>query len=348
MKKALKWLKSIYLAPFFCLMGVAGEDGSGETATDKETEANRLAAETQKAEAIARGDILETKEDDIDPDVLALIAGEDDGKKEEDDDKDAKFVPKGRFNEVNNEKKAVLEENERLKKELEEARVKKEPTAEEKAEVERLAAEAEAENPTTVVGMESKRDALQEKADELLVENGPHDDERKGIMKEINGLNKEIAKAELRAENNIVQTQASLKQELAAVTTDSLALYPFLDVNSEKCDEDAVIAVRDMRFRLEREGKPPAEALRLAVEEKGPKFSKMLGFTVDTKKADEIKAARDKAALKKAADTTTRQPAMLPAKGDKETFEIKVENLTQKQYDNLPEAEKAKLRGDVL
>lgn len=334
MNKMIRWAKFIFMAPcLFLFMNGEGEAGEEGKAADAERQA-----------AIDRGDIIPGAE--LDADALAAIAAEevDEGKDEE---KEERFIPKSRFNEVNEKAKAVTEENARLKAELEAARGKAEPTAEELAEQQRRE-EEERENPTTIAGMEAKRDALQLQADELLVEAGPQDEERIAILKQINTLNKDIAKQELRAETTTQMTQAEIARELSVVTSESLSLYPFLDNKSDKCDVDAVLSVRNRRFELEGQGIRPAEALRQAVEEKGPKFAKMLGYEVDQKKQAEVKAARDKAARETAADASMRQPPTPPAQSEKETFAINIDKLSDKQYEALPEHEKAKLRGDVL
>jgi hypothetical protein len=345
MKSVKQFLLNVWLGPFMLML----MNGAGDSATIDDGKSDEpTPEEAERQAAIDRGDVIAEPDDDLDPELLAKVAGEEIKPDEKEDDKP---IPKARFNEVNEKAKAAAEENERLKAENEALKAGKttEKTAEELAEETRLAEEAEIENPTTIAGMEAKRDRLQEQADEMLIEVGPQDEERKAIVKQVNELNKEIAKKELRAENHVEQTKADLQRDIQAATKECLALYPFLDArDKEGRDVDAILAVNHRRDELVAGGKSFVEALRQAVDEKGPKFAKSNGFTVDDAKAEEVRKKREEDAIRKAASASLKQPARLPSQGDKEGFKVNIDDLTGKQIAAMDEKEKARLRGDTL
>lgn len=349
MKKTLcstivAWMKRAYLLPFLVFTGV--ETGAAEAATETAAvegagEGDEPAApqeDAERAAAIARGDVIESPEDKpFSAEFLAEIAGKGESKAEgettdEKKDKDG-FIPKARFNEVNDELKSAKERIAAL-----EAGKGKDADTDAR----------ETEQPSEVEQMETRRDELQLKADELLIQGEL--EERMAILKEIRTLDRQIAKAEMSVEMRKENDQQKVVASLNAVAAKAYELYPFLDVNSETCDTDAVIAVKARRDELMMQGKSPAEALQTAVDEKGPKFAKILGVKEDpgTLTAGQIREQRERQAKEKAAATSLEQPAQLPQKTDKDTFAVDVKALTPEQIKKMPESEKARLRGDVL
>jgi len=308
--------------------------------SDEETKLEEM-TEEQRAEA--RGDVFAPEdtggeiplEGDMNPEILARIAGEetgetgkekvgedDSGKKDEDAVKKDDFIPKARFNELN-------EENKQLKARLE---------ALERG----VVVQTEGQEVQAEPDLKAQLKELRTQQKEALLE-GDHE-EHDRLTEEIDAMQIKIAKAELQQETSEVE----IKTALSKVTEESISLYPFLDSESEQRDVAAIVAVRTVRFQLEAEGVPPAEALRRAVEENGPKFAKVLGFDVDTKKAEEVRAAREKTAKERAADASIRQPARLPDKAEKSTFSINVNELTPAQINAMSEDQKARMRGDII
>jgi len=300
--------------------------------------------EEQKAEA--RGDVFSTEKEaagvvldgDLDPEILALVAKEEDedsGKTATDDESGADekkdgFIPKGRFNEVNNELKE-------LKAKLEALEKGKSPDGEH--------ADDDAGNLPPDPRAELK--TLRQLQKDALLEGDQEEYDR--LTDEIDVKQIEIAKTELRTEQQQEMTQAELKRELGKAAREAFDIYPFLDnANPETCDPDAVSAVRTRRFQLEAEGLNPIEALRKAVEEKGPKFAKANGYEVDTSKADKIREERAQAAREKAAAASLAQPVELKGKGEQEKLKIDVSKMSDAEYGKLPENVKARLRGDIL
>jgi hypothetical protein len=176
---------------------------------------------------------------------------------------------------------------------------------------------------------------------------GDHN-EHSRLTDEIDSMQIAIAKAEIQAEQRQEKTQAELVQDLDKAASAAMALYPFLDNKSDACDPVAVVAVRSWRAQLEAQGLAPAEALRQAVEDLGPKFAQINGVVIDPDKAEDVRKARNLEALKRNSDASLRQPSVLPGKTEKDSFVINVNDLSPAQMKALSEDQKAKLRGDVL
>lgn len=306
----------------------------------REHEASEM---TEEQLAEARGDVFVPENSDeivlkgdMDPGILAAIAGEEDGsveeeggsteKKNEEQKKDD-FIPKARFNELN-------DENKQLKARLE---------ALEKGGGEQAVDEEKKETPPDLRTQLKELRTLQNSA---LLEGD--DIEHSRLTDEIDSMQIAIAKAEIFAEQRQEKSQEELVQDLGKAAATAIALYPFLDNKSDKCDPVAVVTIRSWRSQLEAQGMTPGEALRQAVEELGPKFAQLNGVVIDPNKAEEVRKARELEALKRNSDASLRQPSAFPGKSEKESFTINVNELTPAQMNALSEDQKAKLRGDVL
>lgn len=301
---------------------------------------------TEEQLAEARGDVFVPEDSneivlkgDMDPGILAAIAGDegepvDDesgekgaAKKDDEQGKKDDFIPKARFNELNNE-------NKQLKARLE---------ALEKGGGDQIVVEEKKETPPDLRTQLKELRTLQKDA---LLE-GDHN-EHSRLTDEIDSMQIAIAKAEIQAEQRQEKTQAELVQDLDKAASAAMALYPFLDNKSDACDPVAVVAVRSWRAQLEAQGLAPAEALRQAVEDLGPKFAQINGVVIDPDKAEDVRKARNLEALKRNSDASLRQPSVLPGKTEKDSFVINVNDLSPAQMKALSEDQKAKLRGDVL
>jgi hypothetical protein len=309
-------------------------------------------------EQVDRGDeftpTIESSEVEITAEVgddeLAAIAGE--GTTEVPDKDDAKpdakpskgddaMIPKARFDEVNAKAKAAEEEAERLRKQLEEATKKPE-----------VKAEPEKEEPAVSSGVEKLQAELKERLaakKDAMLEGEWEEHDR--LELEVQRINREIAKEEIRAESEKRTSEASLAKQMQDVASEAYSLYPFLDKDSDLADPDAINAVVVRRNELIQSGMSQPEALRQAVEEKGPKFAKINGIEVNDEQAEKVrkaKEAREISAREKAADASVRQPGN-PKGGEREaSFKVDINKLTDAEYDKLPASVKAKLRGDIL
>lgn len=287
------------------------------------------AVDLEHEAAVARGDVfVPPGEEAINPDFLAEIAGEPAAPIVAEVKKDDGTIPRARFNEVN-------EENRRLKEQLEASKV---------------APPVELE-PAAALPVEDPRVKLQE------LRRLQKDYDIEGDIEKFNETGDQIDDLLLqiatdRAEGRLEQktSLSTVKTSMETVATAAYEKYPFLDVNSPNVDEDAVNSVITRRNELVTSGKSLVEALQTAIDEKGPKFARLLGIepTSVVTEGDKIRAERDRAALEKAADASILQPAALPSRAEKDSFAVNVNNLTPAQIEKLPEEQKARLRGDTL
>lgn len=317
-------------------------DTATDVAATTEESQQPTAEEREYEAAVARGDIIEEPaEKPLNQEILADIAAtseelspaQPEAEGSADEKRDDGTIPRARFNEVNEELKSLREKLAAMEA--------KDFSDDSPAVAQPQLSEVEI--------LESKLDELHEKADSLLLEGEV--EERRAVLKEIRKIDRQLAKAEVMAEVEQRSDQHRVQESMDEVAAKAYVAFPFLDIESDKCDMDAVNSVKTRRNELIAEGKPPAEALQKAVDEKGPKFARILGVAVptrDTAKGDDIRAAREKEARERAANASLSQPAVLPSKAEKDSFAVDVDALTPAQIKALPEEEKARLRGDTL
>lgn len=279
------------------------------------------AEEKAYADAVAMGDIIpEPVEDKLDADVLAEIAGEPVPAEQKKEDH---VIPKARFDELATENKAL-----------------KELLA--KAE----AAKPENNNAIDFDAIEAQRMDLQLKADELLLEGNTED--RKPLLQEIRKIDKYLAKAEAILDIDSKIKEQKTNESMSVVIASAYELYPFLNNESDTFDNDAVTLINLEQKKYMDQGYDAANALKLAVQDKAPKFAKLNGITDnDTNKADAVRQERAKTEKQKAAAASLSQPASLPSKSDRDSFKVNVAGLSAAQIKAMPEDQKAILRGDV-
>lgn len=284
------------------------------TAFEAETAAAVEAAEQERQAALARGDIFEPEPEPeaLQPDFLKTLATEEQPVQTE----ESPTIPKARFDELAQQNKAMKEELERLKQS---ALLPEQP-----AEV------TATDNRTQLKSLrEQRRDADLEGDFEQVM----------ALDEQIDELRIQIAKDEINASLNSAKVATTLQQ----VATASYERYPFLDNASASADSDAIAAVINRRDELHRAGKPLVEALQLAIDEKGPKFAKLLGVPQKEQLDERTIAARHQAAA-----ASLQQPPALRNRMDTGEFQLDVSKMTEKQIMALPEEVRAKLRGDVL
>ena len=236
-----------------------------------------------------------TKEFDIDaPADMELLAGTFDGKKAEqeaitenppgedeevsdaEDDQDAvteeappadpepsdkrdKMIPRARFDEVNSRLHAEREESERLRAEIESLRVQP------------------VQSSVNAVDLEKEYfDALMEGDQDKAV----------AVRSRINA--EFVAQAEAKAEERVM-AQLSQREAIKALNdtaNNSIATYPFLDVNSASANSDAINDVVSWRDMYAAQGKPIHVALQMAVEKVAPMYetAPVAGTVTDKRK----------------------------------------------------------------
>ena len=335
MNMLLKKLLSRYMAP-------AGEDGTDTGGTDTGSEDRgddfTPTGDDEAGEGADDGQSAGAGEDGAGEDAAGAGDGGQsaaDGADEPEDERGQRSpgIPKGRFNEVNERRKELESENERLKRELAEARAAQ-PAAPAAAHV------ATAAQPEVAVFDVAAKE--QEYADALI-----EGDTGKAAMirGEINSHL--IEQATQQAEGNIARRSA--QQLLQAEVEVTLKTYPWLDTPDGAEALDLILAARD---RAISQGVAPHQALRSAVTKIAPRFKPtedddtpsgdLSGSTkgVDTRSSEAVRRG--------AADAVAQPPAMQVGVGNRATpaARVDVAAMDDEQFAALSPAEKSRLRGD--
>jgi hypothetical protein len=336
MNPMLKKLLAIYMAP-------AGDDGSDTGGT--------AVAEPEAATPEDRGDVVDPG---VSTEALQALVASDKGEGEggagtpaaapaapnpdEDGAGQGERIPKARFNEVNEQRKAALARNSELEAELERLRSGQ-----------ASAAPASAPAAAPAPAAEFDEDALEEAYGAALMEG----DTRKAaaIRRSINAHVREQAAADARRE---VEQQRQQDQQratadaLAAESQATLQAFPYL--NTEEGKEALLLIVEARDGKIAR-GMAPLDALRAAVKAIAPKFAPAgQGDTPskDLPHGEPKTDLRQAAAVERGAKASMAQPAVLTGGvGERaEAGRINVAQLTDEQFEKLPDAEKRRLRGD--
>lgn len=158
-------------------------------------------------------------------------------------------------------------------------------------------------------------------------------------------------KAEHEASARTVNGQDSEAVALAKAAEAILETFPQFAEGHEKYDAEATKTVIKMRDALIRGGSNAVEALNEAVEFTVKKY----GFDEELAPAKDDKVVdleeRRKKDVKNKIDTQKKQPPEVPGEGERSRVkkEInKVEELTDEEFDALPEATRRRLRGDII
>lgn len=310
-----QWLKSVFLFPFSILMGITG-DGLNLTIGDGGEEP---AAEGGDDDIVLedRGDNLEDEFIEVDEDIVAGIAAT--------DDKDDRFIPKSRFDEVNNEKKELKARLEALE-----------------AQVSSAVAPVAADAPAAIVE-ETPAFDFDGKENEYLEAITEGDIEKaKTIRSEIRQAEREALKEELRTETAQVTAQQTVAERKAAVIDKALNDYPELKNGSETFNPEQVAKVNRMALAYQAEGKTADVALSLAIKDLMPPI-------VDTPAEIPVTDKGTKEARERNAKAAAAQAPRIGVVGTGERAQaasVNVEDLSEAEFDALPEREKKRLRGD--
>lgn len=238
--------------------------------------------DVDEVEVDEKAEVVDEADKDLDPDAVAAVAGED-------EEKDG-FIPKGRFNEVNERKKELALEVERQARIIENLSVReREPVKEVKVIPPR--------------DFEAEFAALEKRLNDGEIDESEHRKLDRALMRA-------EAKAEALAEVTPVAQALEKERERAAaerVTNDLQRAaskiyekYPFLDFNAEGKNDEAIAAVLAERDDLIKTGVSPVKALRLAVASIAPDYVPEAAAARGGADTDEM-AARRKAAAQKAA-----------------------------------------------
>lgn len=260
----------------------------------------------------------EDRGDELDPnattETLDAVIG-DEGDDEGGDDAGSN-IPRGRFNEV-------IEERNWLREQLAAARGQ---SGDEET-------ENEADEPEPFDFDAKERDYMS------AVYEGDQDKAIE-IRREINGELRNQAEGTARQTLN----QRQMEQSLGQVAAQAVEDYPFLNSEAEGANADAIEMTLSLRQSYEAGGKAPHEALAAAVKKVGPLFApKDTGDTTSsTQQADRVR---------RNAQASASQPPSLKGGGvgDRAADALPdITEMTEEQFEALSERDKARLRGDVV
>ena len=313
------------------------------------------------AKGMDRGDAIEStavvvpddKVEDIFEDKGDVAAPVDEPKAEDEpadepeDDKprgkDGKFtskgIPKERFDEAVGKEREAREAAERRAEELER---KLNATAQQQVQTQQTEQ------------LEAQLEQLETKYSELMLDGDTA--AATAVRKEIRQLDRAIARAESETVASQRTTQALEAQRVETAIARLEADYTPLNPDSESYDPDLVeLVLSKQRSLIQGEGLSPSAALSYAAKSVMERFGTKPEPVPEAKglsasqQAEERKAAQ----IKKNLDTANRQPASMKDAGmDSDKFGASnspdFSKMTQEEFAALPEATKAKARGDFV
>lgn len=236
------------------------------------------------------------------------------------------MIPKARFDEVNNAKKAA---------ELREATLLAEIKALRRGEV----------KPEAVPAKESVAEAAPEVAtledaytDALM--DGDRDKARE-LRMQINAIIRDSAVQEIEHRSS----QATESQNINVAAAAVIEQYPEFNDASEIANAEAIGELVEMRdFFIAAKGMSPAEAITKAAE----KVARM--YNLGAEPVDETKQVDDRTvvAIKRGARVAAAQPntSAVGVGTRQDAAKVNIQTMSEEQFEALPDAEKRRMRGD--
>ncbi len=302
--------------------------------TKEEAELRKLDAPEPTEQEIDRGDVIAEEKDDgvrVSSEEETEEASEEEPAEEEVVAEDEQpRIPKDRFDDVNNKRKAAEEERDRLRQQLEALQERNE-------EPEQPAYDYKAKDKEAVdailEGDTEKYDAIQ-------------DEIRASLREEILNEARKIARQEggqVREEMTFEETGAKIEQD-----------YPEFSDSSETYSEEARNELLELYVGYARTGNyTKAQALERAAE----KAARIYGYKPLSQRddsglaesADNVVNIR-KPDVKKKTKAANSQPPELAskAKGVSEEAKIDFSSMSDEEFESLPEETKRRARGDIV
>ncbi len=284
--------------------------------------------EAEGTPAPDRGDELPTPKSETPPEPTPGAKPE--GEQEPDDDGMPSTIPYGRFKEVNDtlkdEREARIRLEERLRL-IEEAQGRGKPEQQEQQE------------QAPAVDLKE----LRRQRSEAIID---------GDVDKIAELDEQIeneleARAVARASAQFEATRA--EEAFKGVVKSSYEQYPFLDNKSASANAEAIGEVVVWRDHYYANGASLAESLRMAVERVGPRYAGEKVSTPTPPAATTDAEQRRREILARNASMNQPPPTSQAGAGQRGASDkLNINELTEQEFEALPEKEKARLRGDFV
>ncbi|MNZ54877.1 hypothetical protein D3C78_727890 [compost metagenome] len=242
--------------------------------------------------------------------------------------KGSRTVPHARFNEVNEQLKQERAARLQLEEELARARGSQQPAAEPNPQEQDKPADFDFK-----AARKQLREAIYE-GDDAKAEHLEEEIERQTELRQTRIA--EQRAQELLEQRTREQQQKAIKSEVETAVAAAYESYPFLDVAGEQANQDAIDEVVALRDLYMSRGKSPAQAIADAVAKVGPRYVEAPAAKPDGKAAIEQNLERER-----------RIPPTMPGVGER-ARKIDYANLSDDEFEKLPEAEKRKARGDFV
>lgn len=281
--------------------------------------------------------------DDIDADDLADLAGEG----EEGSDKKPSMIPYSRFNEVNKALKTERESRLQLEEELARTKGRVPKDADTQQE--------QGEEPPAF-DFKAKRKELREALYEGNEERAEQLEDEIDAAKAADLERRAEAKAQQLFEARQAESEAErLKTEVETAAASAMTKYPALNPKTKGHDPELleeVVALRN--FYIQQKGMSPGEAITKAADKVAGRGAAAKDDAGDGDGEGKPGGKR----LKPGAKPTTEQLRRNDERSRKipprdggigeRASDIDWENLTEEEFENLPDAEKRKARGDYV
>lgn len=198
----------------------------------------------------------------------------------------------------------------------------------------------QAEEPADPLAeLNTKLDSLYEQVEEARLDGDAKTAAK--LQREIDATNRDIVKMEARGIAAEQTTQAAENARFDALLDVLEGEIDVLNPRADDFDPQAVKALEWHVAAFEKGGMPASKALRHAA-------SVLFGFgSAPAQKEEKVVPLKRKTDVKKAVEHGKRQPPDVSTRGvDKDETKIRVADLSDEEFEKLPETKKAALRGD--
>ena len=256
------------------------------------------------------------------------------------------YIPKDRFDEAVNKEREAREAAEKRAAEAE-ARLREREQA----------AAVRAERSSKIAELDAQIDALEAQRYDAIMDG--EKDRVAELNKNIRDLYRQVAKLEAQEESSAIINETLEKERMQAIIARFEADYPELNPRSEMFDKDLIDMILPLQYAKVQQGMQPSAALVEAVEKvmqrvKAAKTAESdAGLSNAHAATQTVTDARRTEQVAKAIEASKKQPPTLQNVGadtDKagEKGLPDVSRMTVEEFSALPEAIRARLRGDLL